>query len=118
MAKQRTYTGTKKGTSAARQGRRSKVVGGGSGSSSGSSRAQQEYRSVRDTPEYKERQKKNFIQNLIINAAVLGGFAIMLLLRGTNTAPRKVSIPIMVGLGILIVLVFILQRRQRKKLGL
>ena len=117
MAKQRTYTGTKKGTSAARQGRRSRVVGGGSGTS-GANNGKQEYRSVRDTPEYKERQKKSFIQNIIINAAVLGGFAIMLLLRGTNTAPKKVSIPIMVGLGVLIVIVFIVQMRQQKKLGL
>ena len=116
MAKQRTYTGTKKGTSAARQGRRSRVVGGGTGGSGSS--GSQEYRSVRDTPEYKERQKKSFIQNIIINAAVLGGFAIMLLLRGANAAPRKVSIPIMVGLGVLIVIVFIFQMKQRKKLGL
>ena len=141
MAKQKTYTGQKKGASAARQSRRTRVVNGGTatGTSTKSAAAKAtvprtaeekakiaQARYEREHPEEQDKKKKKrfqdgmmkrFIETMVINAMVIAGLGIVIVIRGWNSTPGKVSIPVMVGLGVLIVVMFIIQRKMGKRIG-
>ena len=111
MPKQRTYTGTKKGTSMARQGRRSKIVGGGHTTSPAASDKKEAQK------QKKERPSRSFLGTLtafavdIIVGAVIG---IAVVIGFWGSIPSPVNIILVAVLGALIACMAVLKVRQSR----
>mgnify|MGYP007069878879 FL=1 len=118
MPKQRTYAGTKKGTSMARQGRRSRLVGGGNaaaGASQGKTSGKKDI--SEDKKSKKDRSGRSFLTtlaNFSVDIIVGAVIAIAVIIGFWASIPSPLNIVLTALLGALIVFMIVLKVRQSR----